>query len=142
MSRADINHPHLNHESRNRSLILSSLDLSRIPRARECAPGASRRQSRSVNCGLNRRHHPLDAFWRLSQGARTCGIPPRRGDLWHSTPSRGGLLLFDSGQAECAKRLNKLNGKSSSESSSESSTKPSSESSESSESSASSDSSS
>ena len=39
VSRPDINHPHLIHKSTNRFFILSLLDLSSIPRAREGALG-------------------------------------------------------------------------------------------------------
>ena len=49
MSRPAINHPHLIHKSTNRFFILFLLDLSSIPRAREGAPGASRRQSPKEN---------------------------------------------------------------------------------------------
>ena len=49
MSRTLINHLHLIHKSTNRFFILSLLDLSSIPRAREGAPGGSRRQSPKEN---------------------------------------------------------------------------------------------
>ena len=39
VSRPAINHPHLIHKSTNRFFILSLLDLSSIPRAREGVPG-------------------------------------------------------------------------------------------------------
>ena len=53
VSRPCINHPHLIHKSTNRFFILSLLDLSSIPRAREGAPGGPRRQSWWIDRGLN-----------------------------------------------------------------------------------------
>ena len=68
VSRPDINHPHLIHKSTNRFFILSLLDLSSIPRAREGAPGGPWAPKSVRRPFPNGRKPPLGAFWRLFWG--------------------------------------------------------------------------